>query len=141
MTIGTDGGLGWLLDDLLGRLPGADRAIVLSADGLVVSRSSNMHRDDADQLAAVASGLQSLSRTTGRYFGGGSVQQTVVEMDNAFLIVTAAGTAAHLALLTTIDADMGIVAYETNLLVRQVGTYLGSQPRGQVAAGEAGRRT
>jgi predicted regulator of Ras-like GTPase activity (Roadblock/LC7/MglB family) len=133
------GGLNWLLDDLLGRLPGADRAIVLSADGLLVGRSSNMRRDDADQLSAVASGFQSLSRSTGRYFGGGAVRQTVVEMENAFLIVTAAGTAAYLALLTKVDADIGMVAYEMNLLVRQVGAYLGSRPRGDVPVAEAGR--
>ena len=122
------GGLNWLLDDLLRRLPGADRAIVLSSDGLLVGRSSNMLRDDADQLSAVASGFQSLSRSTGRYFGGGAVRQTVVEMENAFLIVTAAGTAAYLALLTKVDADIGMVAYEMNLLVRQVGAYLSSSP-------------
>jgi predicted regulator of Ras-like GTPase activity (Roadblock/LC7/MglB family) len=133
------GGLNWLLDDLLRRLPGADRAIVLSADGLLVGRSSNMRRDDADQLSAVASGFQSLSRSTGRYFGGGAVRQTVVEMENAFLIVTAAGTAAYLALLTKVDADIGMVAYEMNLLVRQVGAYLSSRPRGDVPVAEAGR--
>jgi predicted regulator of Ras-like GTPase activity (Roadblock/LC7/MglB family) len=134
-----DGGLEWLLDDLLSRLPGADRAIVLSADGLLIGRSNNMHRDDADQLAAVASGFQSLSRSTGRHFGGGAVRQTVVEMDNAFLVVTAASTAAYLALLTTTEADMGMVAYEMNLLVRRVGTYLSPQPRGDIPVAEAGR--
>jgi predicted regulator of Ras-like GTPase activity (Roadblock/LC7/MglB family) len=139
MTDGIFDGLDWLLDDLRSRLPGADRAIVLSADGLLIGRSSNMHRDDADQLAAVASGFQSLSRSTGRYFGGGAVRQTVVEMDDAFLVVTAAGTAAYLALLTTVEADMGLVAYEMNLLVRRVGTYLTSQPRGDIPVTEAGR--
>lgn len=134
-----EGGLDWLLDDLLRRLPGADRAIVLSADGLLIGRSGNISRDDADQLSAVASGFQSLSRSTGHHFGGGAVLQTVVEMENSFLIVTAAGTAAYLALLARVDADMGLVAYEMNLLVRQVGTYLSSRPRHDVRLTEAGR--
>jgi predicted regulator of Ras-like GTPase activity (Roadblock/LC7/MglB family) len=133
------GGLDWLLDELLCRLSRADRAIVLSADGLLIGRSSNMSRDEADQLSAVASGFQSLSRSTGRYFGGGAVRQTVVEMENSFLVVTSAGSTAYLALIAAADADMGMVAYEMNLLIRQVGTYLSSRPRGDVQMTGAGR--
>src|SRR6187551_1531576 len=92
-------GLNWLVDDLLQRVPGADRAIVLSADGLLIGRSKNLAREDGEHLAAVASGFQSLARGTGRHFNGGAVRQTVVEMENFFLVVTAAGTGACLALL------------------------------------------
>jgi len=131
--------LDWLVDDLLRRLPGADRAIVLSADGLLIGRSENLAREDGEHLAAVASGLQSLARGTGRHFGGGGVRQTVVEMDNFYLVVTAAGSGASLALLAAADADMGMVAYEMNLLVKRVGTYLTSEPRVADLAAEAGR--
>ena len=40
--------LRWLLDDLVDRVPGLDRAIVLSADGLLLSRSGTLTDDDAD---------------------------------------------------------------------------------------------
>jgi predicted regulator of Ras-like GTPase activity (Roadblock/LC7/MglB family) len=133
------GGLNWLVDDLLQRLPGADRAIVLSADGLLIGRSQSLARQDGEHLAAVAAGFQSLARGTGRHFNGGAVRQTVVEMDNFFLVVTAAGTGACLALLADVDADMGMVAYEMNLLVKKVGTYLSSQPRVTDVAAEVGR--
>jgi predicted regulator of Ras-like GTPase activity (Roadblock/LC7/MglB family) len=132
-------GLDWLVDDLLRRLPGADRAIVLSSDGLLIGRSSNLTRDDGEHLAAVASGFQSLARGTGRHFGGGAVRQTVVEMDHYFLVVTAAGSGACLALLADANADMGMVAYEMNLLVKRVGTYLSSAPRTADVAAEVGR--
>lgn len=125
--------LDWLLDDLVRRVPGADHAIVLSSDGLLMGRSDTMGREDGEHLSAIASGLQSLSRSTGRRFGGGAVLQTVVEMESAFLMVTAAGPGAYLALLSSGDSDMGQVAYEMNLLVKQVGAYLSSQPR--MAAG------
>jgi len=133
------GGLDWLLDDLINRLPGADRAIVLSSDGLLIGRSSNLERADAEHLSAVASGFQSLARGTGRHFGGGLVRQTVVEMEHSFLVVTAAGVGASLALLAEVDADMGMVAYEMNLLVKRVGAYLSSRPRSGDLAAEAGR--
>jgi predicted regulator of Ras-like GTPase activity (Roadblock/LC7/MglB family) len=122
-------GLDWLLDDLVRKLPGAERIIVLSADGLLIGRSRNLGRDDAEHLSAVASGLQSLARGASRHFEGGTVRQTLVEMDNAFLIVTAAGSGACLAVLAEAEADLGLVAYELNLMVKRVGTYLSARPR------------
>jgi hypothetical protein len=59
------------------------------------------------------------------------VRQTIVEMEKAFLVVTAAGQGASLALLADADADLGMVAYEMNLMVKRVGTYLSSRPRQQ----------
>lgn len=123
------GGLDWLLDDLLRRLPAAQRAIVLSSDGLLIGKSATLDRDDAEHLSAVASGLQSLARGAGRHFSGGAVRQTMVEMENAFLVVTAAGSGACLAVLAEAEADLGLLAYEMNLLVKRVGTYLSTQPR------------
>jgi predicted regulator of Ras-like GTPase activity (Roadblock/LC7/MglB family) len=125
----TTGELDWLLDDLVARVAGARRAVVLSADGLMIGRSRELTRDDAEHLSAVASGFQTLARGTGHHFGGGHVRQTVVEMDHAFLVVTAAGQGASLALITTADADMGMVAYEMNLLVKKVGAVLTAAPR------------
>lgn len=123
------GSLDWLLDDLLRRLPSAERAIVLSADGLLIGRSSTLERDDAEHLSAVASGLQSLARGAGRHFDGGAVQQTLVEMERSFLVVTSAGSGACLAVLAEAEADLGLLAYEMNLLVRRVGTFLSTRPR------------
>jgi predicted regulator of Ras-like GTPase activity (Roadblock/LC7/MglB family) len=121
--------LDWLLDDLVKRVVGAQRAVVLSGDGLLLGRSGNLDLDDAERLSAVASGFQSLARGTSRHFDGGSVRQTMVEMDNAYLVVTAAGRGACLALLASQDADMGMVGYEMNVLVQRVGTYLSTRPR------------
>lgn len=134
------GGLDWLLDDLIRRLPGAERVIILSADGLLIGRSRNLGRDDAEHLSAVASGLQSLARGASRHFGGGAVRQTLVEMENSFLVVTAAGNGACLAVLAEAEADLGLLAYEMNLMVKRVGTYLSAQPRqpGLVAEADAG---
>lgn len=121
--------LDWLLNDLVKRVVGADRAVVLSGDGLLIGRSGNLAKDDAERLSAVASGFQSLAKGTSRHFGGGQVRQTLVEMDNSYLVVTAAGQGACLALLAAEDADMSMVAYEMNVLVKRVGTYLSTTPR------------
>jgi predicted regulator of Ras-like GTPase activity (Roadblock/LC7/MglB family) len=126
--------LDWLLDDLVKRVAGADRAVVLSADGLLIGMSGNLSEEDAEHLSAVASAFQSLARGTGRHFGGGNVRQTMVEMDHAFLFVTAAGSGACLALLAGEHADMGMVAYEMNLMVKRVGAVLTAAPRSAPAS-------
>jgi predicted regulator of Ras-like GTPase activity (Roadblock/LC7/MglB family) len=129
--------LDWLLDDLLQQIAGADRAVVLSADGLLIGRSTNLTEEDGEHLSAVASAFQSLAKGTGRHFGGGQVRQTVVEMDHAFLFVTAAGYGACLALLTSEEADMGLVAYAMNMMVKRVGVVLSTAPRAEHAGGHS----
>ncbi len=130
MTVNTNTGeLDWLLNELVERLAGSERVVLLSADGLMIGRSSNLSVTDAEHLSAVCSGFQSLARGAGRQFGGGQVRQTVVEMENTVLVVTAAGRGACLALLASATADMGMVAYEMNLMVKRVGPALKSEPR------------
>ncbi len=87
------GELNWLLDDLISRVAAVRQAVILSTDGLVVGASQGLSREDAEHLSAVAAGFQSLARGAGRHFGGGEVRQTIVEMESAFLFVTAAGQA------------------------------------------------
>lgn len=121
--------LNWLLDDLIGRVAGVRHGVVLSADGLLLAKSSDLSKDDSDHLSAMSSSLQSLARETGRYFKGGSVRQTLIEMEQAFLFVTAAGQGACLAVIGEQDSDVGMIAYEMNLLVMRMGAYLTSAPR------------
>jgi predicted regulator of Ras-like GTPase activity (Roadblock/LC7/MglB family) len=121
--------LDWLLNELIDRVPGATGAVLLSADGLLMSRSRTLGKDTSDHLAAVASAFHSLAKSAGQQFGGGRARQTIVELDTAFLLVTAAGSGACLAVLATADVDLGVAAYEMNLMVQRVGTYLGAAPR------------
>ena len=71
----------WLVDNFANRTPGVAHAMVVSADGLPVAVSERLDRPKADQLAAIASGLASLTQGSARLIDGGPVQQTVVEMD------------------------------------------------------------
>ncbi|WP_020667389.1 roadblock/LC7 domain-containing protein [Amycolatopsis nigrescens] len=137
--IGRDHELNWLLEDLVQRVVGINHTVVLSADGLLMGRSGELSEDDAEHLSAMASAFQSLARGTGRHFGGGRVQQTLVEMEHAFLVVTAAGHGACLAVLAAEDADIGMIAYEMNMLVKRVGNHLASAPRVSGQAARASR--
>ncbi|MGZ3097778.1 roadblock/LC7 domain-containing protein [Streptomyces sp. H72] len=121
--------LDWLLDDLVLRVGDVRHAVVLSNDGLAVGASTGLGREDAEHLAAVASGFHSLAKGAGRHFGAGGVRQTMVEMDDGFLFVAAAGEGSCLAVLTVVTADIGLVAYEMARLVRRVGEHLRTAPR------------
>ncbi|GIJ34934.1 roadblock/LC7 domain-containing protein [Verrucosispora sp. WMMD703] len=129
--------LDWLLDDLLERVPTARHAVVLSADGLLLGSSAGMDAADAEHLCALASGLSSLARGASRHLTGGPVRQTVVEMESAYLFVTAAGQGACLAVASDADADIGLVAYEMAMLVTRVGENLQAPARASVGATDA----
>ncbi|GES29208.1 roadblock/LC7 domain-containing protein [Streptomyces angustmyceticus] len=122
-------GLDWLLDDLTKRVQKVRHALVLSNDGLVTGASEALAREDAEHLAAVASGLHSLAKGSGLHFGIGRVRQTMVEFDDGVLFVTAAGDGSCLCVLAGADADMGQIAYEMTLLVNRVGEHLGVAAR------------
>jgi predicted regulator of Ras-like GTPase activity (Roadblock/LC7/MglB family) len=121
--------LDWLLDDLVSRVASIQHALVLSGDGLARGTSRGLDREAGEHLAAVASGFHSLAKGVGRHFEVGSVRQTLVELDEAFLFVAAAGSGSCLAVLAGSDADVGQVAYEMTLLVKRVGEHLGTAPR------------
>jgi predicted regulator of Ras-like GTPase activity (Roadblock/LC7/MglB family) len=126
------GGLDWLLDDLTRRVDAVRHALVLSSDGLVTAHSEGIEGPDAEHLAAVASGLHSLARGTGKHFGAGGARQTMIEFEEGVLFVTTAGDGSALAVLARAEADMGQIAYEMALLVNRVGEHLGVTARRQL---------
>jgi len=127
--VSTAGQLSWLLDSLVGQVEQIRQAVVLSRDGLVVAASQNMSREDGEHMSAVAAGMQSLARGAGQHFAGGEVRQTIIEMESAFLFVMAAGEGTCLSVLSSADANVGVVAYEMAMLTRRMGKYLSAPSR------------
>src|SRR4029079_3703392 len=83
----------------------------------------------AEQVAAVSSGLASLAVGAARLFEGGAVLQTVIEMQNGYLLLMSVGDGSHLAVLTEDSADIGQVGYEMALLVDRVGRMVQATAR------------
>jgi predicted regulator of Ras-like GTPase activity (Roadblock/LC7/MglB family) len=127
----TDRDLDWLLENLLERTPGAKHALVLSKDGLKLCRTSGLSVDQADQLAAISSGMQSLAYGASVEFGDGTggVRQSMTEFHGGLLFIVEAGQGAHLAVVAVDDADVGIIGHNMNELVEQIGEYLSTPPR------------
>ena len=127
---GTGRDLNWLVTDFANRVPDVAHAMVVSADGLPIAYSREFPPERAHQLAAVASGLTSLTQGASRIFEGGEVKQTMVDMDRGLLIAMGANGGSTLAVLVGDDCDVGLVAYEMSLLVVQVGDGLTLEVRG-----------
>ncbi len=126
--------LNWLVDSFVRNTPGLAHAAVVSTDGLLVAVSDRLDRARADQLAAIASGLESLTRGAARLFGAGSVNQTVVEMEKGFLFVMSVSDGSCLAVLASPSCDVGVVGYEMAMLVTKVGDVLTPQLRAELQA-------
>ncbi|MEW1723730.1 roadblock/LC7 domain-containing protein [Streptomyces sp. NPDC093109] len=137
----TDDKLNWLLENLLQRTSGARHALVLSRDGLKLCRTPELTVDQADQLAAIAAGIQSLSHGASVEFGNGQggVRSAMTEFYGGLLLIVEAGDGAHLAVLATEDADVGLVGHNMSELVEQLGEHLSAPPR-TIAQGTSGVR-
>jgi predicted regulator of Ras-like GTPase activity (Roadblock/LC7/MglB family) len=118
------GHLDWLLVEFTRATPGVDLAVVVSADGLRLATSSGVSQQLGDQLAAAASGLISLARGAARLLDDGSLTQTILEMDDGYLFITAIERAATLAVHAVRGCDMGMVGYEIAMLGARAGHVL-----------------
>ena len=124
----------WLVGNFANHTPGVAHAMVVSADGLPVAVSERLDRPKADQLAAIASGLASLTQGGARLIEGGLVKQTVVEMDRGLLVVMAISDGSCLAVLAGASCDVGVVAYEMTVLVSRTGEVLTPSLRAELQA-------
>lgn len=127
----TDRDLDWLLENLLERTPETRHALVLSKDGLKLCHTYGLSVDQADQLSAIASGIQSLAYGASAEFGDGSggLRQSMTEFHGGLLFIVEAGEGAHLAVVATDDADVGLIGHNMHELVEQLGEYLVAAPR------------
>jgi predicted regulator of Ras-like GTPase activity (Roadblock/LC7/MglB family) len=125
-----DRDLDWLLESLVEKTPGIWHVLVLSKDGLRLCCTSGMDVDRADHLSAIASGIQSLALSASAEFGTGvGSGQSMVEFPGGLLLIVPAGEGAHLTVVASDDADVGLIGHNMNELVEQIGGYLTASPR------------
>jgi predicted regulator of Ras-like GTPase activity (Roadblock/LC7/MglB family) len=126
--------LNWLIGNFATKTPGVAHAMVVSADGLPVAVSERLDRPMADQLAAIASGLASLTQGAARLLDRGVVKQTMVEMDRGLLVVMSISDGSCLAVLAAPSCDIGLIGYEMALLVARTGEVLTPELRAELQA-------
>lgn len=118
---------GWLLDNFVRTVPGTRHTLVVSADGLLMAMSDNLDRTSGDQLAAIVSGMSSLTRGASRQLNGGAVRQSIIEMDNGFLFLMNVSNGSVLAAVADSTCDVGLIGYEMAMLVSRTEATLTPQ--------------
>lgn len=129
--------LDWLVSRFARDVPGVAHALLVSVDGLPIAASDRLPRERADQLAAVASGLASLSTGAAQLFEGGQVLQSVVEMQKGYLLLMRVGDGSHLVALAVTSCDIGQIGYEMAMLAERVGGVVQSSRRTAPSPGPA----
>jgi predicted regulator of Ras-like GTPase activity (Roadblock/LC7/MglB family) len=124
--------LGWLLNGFVRKVPGVREAVVLSADGLPMAVSEDLDRESAERFSAVASGLVGLAHGAAMRFGGGRVNEVIVEMEHAFLLVTGISDGSVLAAVADAGCDIGLVGYEMAVFVERAGAVLTPELRAEL---------
>ncbi len=114
----------WLMTRFVGDTVGVEQAIAVSSDGLLMAISSNLDRASADKMAAIVTGMRSLSDGAARVLGKGSVNQVIIEMRQAYLFIASISGGSSLGVVSAKTADLGLVGYEITLLVQRVGSQL-----------------
>jgi uncharacterized protein len=114
--------LNWLVANFAKATPGVAHAMVVSADGLPVAVSERLDRPRADQLAAIASGLASLTQGASRC------------LDRGFLFVMSISDGSSLAVLASSSCNVAVVAYEMTVLVARAGDVLTPSLRAELQA-------
>jgi predicted regulator of Ras-like GTPase activity (Roadblock/LC7/MglB family) len=116
--------LNWLVTNFVERVPEAAHAMIVSADGLPLGISEGLPRGGAEQLAAVVSGLSSLTEGASRVFEAGRVVQTAVEMRAGVMVLMTISNGACLAVLAGIGCDLELIAYEMAMLTERAGRMI-----------------
>lgn len=109
--------LRWLTNEFVKRVHGATHALVMSSDGLPLTKSETLEVEEADQLAAIASGLLGLAGNSATLFDRGNCEQIIVRMSGGYFIFMSIGGTSGFAVMTTKNCDMKVIAYEMTQFV------------------------
>lgn len=123
-TVASVDDLSGALNDLVDRVPGAEFAVVLSPDGLLLGVSRDVNGELAERLSSLVAGLEAFGLAAARVCLGGGLRQVVVQMSRAFLFTATTRNGAILTVLVGGDAEVGDMAYEVALFVGQADRHL-----------------
>jgi predicted regulator of Ras-like GTPase activity (Roadblock/LC7/MglB family) len=77
---------GWLADNFVKEVPGVTHVLVVSADGLKVAKSSELHDNTADQFASLVAMMLSIAKASAGLFGRGGFQYSDIVMGDSFIV-------------------------------------------------------
>jgi hypothetical protein len=114
----------WMLDNFVEKSAGVCDAVAVSSDGLLMAMSHTLDRAGAERVAAIISGMVGLSRGAAKAFGWEPVHQIIVAMEGGYLFLSTISDGSNLGVLANAGCDIGLVGYQTNLLLERIGVLL-----------------
>lgn len=114
----------WLLSDFVRTTDGVRDTVAVSSDGLLMAMSAGLDRTGADRLAAIVSGLSSLSRSASRSYDFDGLRLIMIEMGRGFLLVSAVTDGSCIGVIADSNADVGLVGYQMAVLAERAGNLL-----------------
>jgi uncharacterized protein len=114
----------WLLVNFVQSTDGVRDAVAVSSDGLLIAMSEGLDRTAADRLAAIVSGLASLSRSASRSYDFDGLKLIMIEMRRGFLLVSAIADGSCIGVIADDSCDVGLVGYEIAVLADRAGALL-----------------
>ena len=114
----------WLIDNFVDTTTGVTDTVAVSSDGLLVAMSRSLDRESAEQVAAIVTGFVSLGQSTSRCFNFEGLEQVIVRLKQGYLFVSAISDGSCLGVVANKSCDIGLVGYQTALLVERAGKVL-----------------
>jgi predicted regulator of Ras-like GTPase activity (Roadblock/LC7/MglB family) len=115
--------LAGLLEHVVGRIPGAETAILLTADGKATASWGGSPRT-AGEVSLLASTLQALAEAAARYRRLGPVWRTIVALDHQTFALAPAGPHAVLGVTLNGGATLDSVLTDTATAAERAGRVL-----------------
>jgi predicted regulator of Ras-like GTPase activity (Roadblock/LC7/MglB family) len=119
--------LDFLLERFVQETPGVSHAQTVSADGMHLAASYGIDATQADQFAAISSGLASLTDSAADTFDLHPVVRQVIETGQGWILVARINNRASLGVVCDHSVDLGLVGYEMTLLAEKAGSMLSPQ--------------
>ncbi|MBU3867643.1 roadblock/LC7 domain-containing protein [Streptomyces sp. 4503] len=123
---------GWLVTNFTERVPNVAHAVVVSADGLLLTASDGLVAERAEQVATIAAGAISLIQGAAQCLMTGDVRSSVIQMELGNMLLMSIEDGSCLVVLAAPDCEIGQVAYEMTVLVDQVGELLTPELRAEL---------
>jgi hypothetical protein len=117
----------WLVARFAQNTAGAIAAITVSADGLLIAMSSELTRQNADRLAAIASAMLGLANGVSESHPMGNPDKIIIEMEGGYLLVCTISIGCSLGVLASKDAGLGTIAYEMAMFANRASAVLTPQ--------------
>lgn len=114
----------WLLVNFVRNTDGVREAVAVSSDGLLLAVSEGLDRAEGDRLAALVSGLASLSRSASRQYQFDGLKLIMIEMRRGFLLASMIAGGSCVAVIADDHCDIGLVGYEISVLADRAGRLL-----------------